>query len=142
MYNNTYNFMKDQFPHLVLIAKAEIKKKDFSEDLREHIASFERRFNTWKGQQQKRYEANDPLAIKSFKALVSESTIIAQHIYDYFVEEEDQVVNPTVDKVVDQIKDAIDNPEPTPAPAPEPIPEPVKEPEPIPPSLFPNSAEE
>jgi outer membrane biosynthesis protein TonB len=128
---NTMVDVKETFPHLVLIAKAEIKKKDFSEDLREHIASFERRFNTWKGQQQKRYEAGDPLAVKSHKALVSESTILAQHIYDYFVEEDDQTNSTNINVVADQIKDAIQNPEPEPAKTPEPTTTPTPKVEPV-----------
>ncbi len=124
--------IKSTLPHIALIAKSEIKKKDFDTNLQNLLDAFERRFAQWKNQKLKRYEAGDPIAVKSYDVMVSESTIIAQHIYDYFVEEEDQIDNSgtdkldasTVNKMADQIKDNKDTPPENNTPPPPPIPDP------------------
>lgn len=143
--------LRETFAHIILIAKADIKKKDFDTNLNNAIASFDRRWNSWKGIQSKKYEAGDHNAKKALDVLNSESEILAQHIYDYFVEEEEQVDDPSVAKMASQIKEVIDEPvkepeptkekdepepikpeptksEPVATPEPEPLPEPPKEP--------------
>ncbi len=109
---------KTTLPHVALIAKAEIKKRDFNNDLNNMIASFDRRFSEWCKFNSKKYELNDEKAMKAYETFLSESTIIAQHIYDYFVEEEDQIAQPSVVQAAAQIQDAIADPAPATDPPP------------------------
>lgn len=97
--------LKDNLPHVVLINKADIKKKHFSEDLNNALAAFERRFTSFKGLQLKKYEAGEEGAKRAYQSLVSESTILAQHIYDYFVEDDEQKNDASIQVMADQIKD-------------------------------------
>jgi|GEM_PF-6707035 len=102
--------LREDFPHIILIAKADIKKRDFDTNLNNAIASFERRWASWKGIQLKKYEAGDYNSKKALEVLTSESEILAQHIYNYFVEDDEQVEDASVSKMADQIKDVIDEP--------------------------------
>lgn len=69
-----------QFPHIILINKSGIKLRELSQDVKNSMETFQRRLVGWK---MKRSQ-------DSLKFLISDSEILAQHIYDYFVESEDQ----------------------------------------------------
>jgi hypothetical protein len=101
----------DQFPHMIVLANPKLKFKEFDEDLNLNLDSFQKSFKTWTTKK-------DPAMLKQLEA---RSRVIAQHIINYFVEE---------DKPAD--------PEPAPAdpsPADDPIPpqDPPVEP-PVPPA--------
>ncbi len=125
--------LKEQLPHIALIAKAEIKKKEFSADLTNTLNSFERRYDGWWNMNKKKYEVQDPVALKSYETYTSESTLIAQHIYDYFVEESEQVGDPTIAQMATQIKEEIqgDNAPPVEPVVTPPATEPITTPEPV-----------
>ena len=101
--------LKETLPHIALIAKADIKKKEFSVGLNSTINVFEGRFNAWHKSFRKRYEDGNQDAIDRYDSFVAESEILAQHIYDYFVEEDEQDDSASIDNKADQIKDAIDD---------------------------------
>ena len=101
--------LKETLPHIALIAKADIKKKEFSVGLNSTINVFEGRFNAWHKSFRKRYEDGNQDAIDRYDSFVAESEILAQHIYDYFVEDEEQDDSSSIDNKADQIKDAIDD---------------------------------
>ncbi len=127
--------LKAALPHIALIAKSDIKKKDFDSKLHNVISSFDRRFDAWIRIGAKKYEEEDAAAVKAYETFVDESHIIAQHIYDYFVDDEDQLDEPTVNQMADQIKDSIDEPvsDPVPVDKKEPVTtvDPVTNPEPV-----------
>lgn len=120
--------LKSSLPHITLIATAEIKKKEFDDKLTNVISSFDKRFETWFKMSEKTYERGEVKAVKAYETFIDESTIIAQHIYDYFVEDDEQIDDATVNQMADQIKEVINEPPPNTDPAPnnEPPKEPVE----------------
>jgi hypothetical protein len=104
----------NKFPHIVLINNADVKRKDLSGGILHFIADFEK---SYKGYMLKPTE----LGLQKLK---EKSDVIAQHIYDYFVEDDEQIDDPSVAQMVNQVKDAV-NDEPAPNPAPNPAPAPI-----------------
>lgn len=85
-----------QFPHIQLLNNKEIKFKELPDSIKTSIAGFQKRHTGWKMQK-------SPKALEILKV---DSTILAQHIYDYFVEEEDQ--NAKTGDTTQMIKDIKD----------------------------------
>jgi hypothetical protein len=98
---------KETLPHIALIARADIKTKEFSAGLNSTINVFERRFNSWHKSFRKRYDEGNQDAINGYDSFFAESEILAQHIYDHFVEDDEQDDSASIDDKADQIKDAI-----------------------------------
>ena len=119
--------LKETLPHIALIAKADIKKKEFSVGLNSTINVFEGRFNAWHKSFRKRYDEGNQDAIDRYDSFVAESEILAQHIYDYFVEDEEQDDSASIDDKANQIKDAIDDNDDDGKPIIEPVIEPIAE---------------
>lgn len=85
-----------QFPHIQLLNKTGIKIKELSEDVKVSVAAFEK---SYKGFVMNKSQ-------KTLTNLQSQSKIIAQHIYDYFVEDDEQNAKPgDTNQMIKDIKD-------------------------------------
>ena len=90
----------DQFPHVVLLKQSEIKFKELDEVVKLNIESFEKSFKTWQTKK-------DPGMLSQLKA---RSQMIAQHIWNYFVEEEEQTAQEgDIAAMAEDIKNANEN---------------------------------
>lgn len=114
-------------PHSIVINDANIKMKEFDEGLKTAIQGFEKNhFAFMRVNGSKLSEEKNILKLREFQET---SKILAQHIYDYFVESSEQTPNATVQEIVEDIKEAkeeevIATPTPTPPPTPTPNAEP------------------
>jgi hypothetical protein len=127
-------FPIENFPHNQIIKKASVKVEELDEDLRILIASFTKKYNGYRLKE-------SPSALREIEAF---SNIIAQHIYDYHVDKEDQGIKIDKDEPItkEEIKEIVEEireekkPEPVVAPVPDkdltPDPEPAQKPEPEP----------
>ncbi len=89
--------LKD-FPHIILINNAKVKKKELSGGILHLISDFEKSYNGYK------LKKSEPLKQK----LMEKSEVIGQVIYDYFVEEEDQKEETTLSQKIDAVADAVE----------------------------------
>lgn len=90
----------NQFPHLVLINQSGLKLRELSVDVKNAMGAWERSYKGW-GMKK---------SPQGLEVLISQSKVISQHIYDYFVEEDDQTAKPgDVTQMAEDIKDTKDD---------------------------------
>jgi hypothetical protein len=101
----------ENFPHIIILNRQDLKFKNFDQDLILNLESFEKSLKTW----QTKKDA------KILEELKAKSKLIAQHIINYYVEEEEEA----------PAADPVDPPAPEPQPA-DPVPpaDPVQPPVP------------
>lgn len=88
----------EEFDHIVLLKATNIKINELSQDIKNVIADFESKFKRYRMQKEE----------SQLKVLDSYSKVIAQHIVDYFVEDEEQTPSATIIEQVADVKNAIE----------------------------------
>lgn len=123
----------DQFPHNKVLSGTKVKLNDLDDNLKKVITLFNQKHNGYKLNPSEKSEGE----------LMALSTIVTQHIYDYYIDEEDQeveikgpVATPAeVKAIVEEIKEEEKKPDaPVVEPTPEPIPDSTPTPEPATPT--------
>ncbi len=86
-----------EFPHEILINNAKVKIKALGPGIQAMIDDFRKKHKAW----------NINKDAKQLEVLKDQSSVISQHMYDYYVEDDDQAENPSLSEIIEDVKEEI-----------------------------------